>query len=109
MTILFFVLLIVVLFVAGGWVIGAFATVAWWALTGLIIGALARMLVKNTKGLGLLRTTLAGIAGALGGGLIAHALDTGSGVIEFLIALLVAAVVIAIATGAIGGRPRAPR
>lgn len=109
MTILFFVVLIVVLFLAGGWAIGAFATVAWWALTGLVIGALARMLVKDTKGLGMVRTMLAGIAGALGGGLIARALHTGNDLVEFLIALLVAALVIAVATGTIGGKRRAPR
>lgn len=104
MTLLFFVLLVVVLVAAGAAVVDTLATLVWWAITGLVIGALARLLVKGTRGLGLLRTTLAGVAGALGGGLVARAIDIDGGVIEFMIAVLVAALAIAAATGALGRR-----
>ncbi len=105
MTILFLILLIIVLLVIGGWVIGAIWTLLGLLFTGLIIGALARLLVKGTHGLGFLRTMLAGVVGSLGGGILAHAFDQ-HGFVEFLIAILVAAVVIAVMVGAIGSRGR---
>lgn len=106
MTALFFILAIIVLIAVGGAVVGAIWTVLGYALTGLIVGALARLLVRNTQGLGLFRTILAGIVGGLGGGLIARALGQDGGVIEFLIALLVAAIVIAVAAAAMHDRTR---
>lgn len=109
MTFLFLIVLIIVLLAVGGAVIGALSHVIWWILAGLVIGALARFLVKGTQGLGLLRTTLAGIAGSLGGGLLAHAMNVDGGATEFLIAILVAAVVIGVLVGAIGGRGRPRR
>lgn len=102
MTVLFFAVVIAVLLVVVG-IMGLIAHLIWWVIGGLIIGGLARFLVKNTHGLGLLRTMLAGIAGSIGGGLLARALDTG-GVIEFLLSIIVAALVIGAVTGAIGSR-----
>src|SRR4051812_34076051 len=48
-----------------------------WALVGLIVGLIARWLVPGGAPLGILRTILVGIAGALLGGLI-HRLVFGS-------------------------------
>jgi uncharacterized membrane protein YeaQ/YmgE (transglycosylase-associated protein family) len=103
MSILFFLLLLVVAFVVAGSVLGVLASIAWYAIVGLVIGALARLLVKDTRGYGLLATILSGIVGALGGGLIANVLDVG-GILEFIVALLVAAVVIAITASSSRGR-----
>lgn len=86
---------VVVLAVAGAAIIGAALHLLWWALIGLVIGALARLVVAGTAGLGLLRTALFGIAGALVGGLVANALDAG-GFVEFLLAVLAAAALIAL-------------
>jgi uncharacterized membrane protein YeaQ/YmgE (transglycosylase-associated protein family) len=44
-----------------------------WALCGLIVGFIARLLVPKAGSLGLLRTILLGIAGAVVGGLICWA------------------------------------
>ncbi|MCB0881642.1 MAG: hypothetical protein KDC33_05420 [Thermoleophilia bacterium] len=102
MTVLFFVILIAVLLVVAG-ILGLIVNVIGWIIGGLIIGALARFLVKNTQGLGLMRTMLAGIAGSIGGGLLARPLHAG-GLVEFLLAIVVAALVIGALTGAIGSR-----
>lgn len=102
MTVLFFIVVIAVLLVVGG-ILGLIANIIWWAIGGLIIGGLARFLVKDTQGLGLMRTMLAGIAGAIGGGLLARPLHAG-GLVEFLLAIVVAALVIGALTGAIGAR-----
>ena len=87
-------LAVVVLAVVGAAVMGIVAQLLWWALIGLVIGALARLVVPGPRGLGLLETALFGIAGALLGGIVARAFDVGS-VIQFVIAVLVAAVLIA--------------
>ncbi|HSK15305.1 MAG TPA: hypothetical protein VK915_03965 [Gaiellaceae bacterium] len=96
MTLLFVLILaVVLLFVIGGWVLGLALQLLWWALIGLLIGGLARLAVSGTEGLGLLTTALVGVGGALLGGIIADAVGVGS-VLQFLIAVLVAAVLIAV-------------
>jgi uncharacterized membrane protein YeaQ/YmgE (transglycosylase-associated protein family) len=95
MTLLLVVILAVVLLVViGGAVLGLAIQLLWWALIGLVIGGLARLAVSGTEGLGLLTTALVGVGGALLGGIIADAVGVGS-VLQFLIAILVAAVLIA--------------
>jgi uncharacterized membrane protein YeaQ/YmgE (transglycosylase-associated protein family) len=41
-----------------------------WIITGLIVGALARVLLPGRQPIGLIRTILLGVAGAFAGGLI---------------------------------------
>lgn len=95
MGVVFFLLLaVVVLVVVGAAVMDIVALVLWWALIGLIIGALARVVLSGPRGIGILRTILFGIAGSLLGGIVANALDVG-GLIQLIIAILVAAVLIA--------------
>ncbi len=94
MTVLFFVILIIVLLTVSG-IMGVLAWMAGWALVGLIVGFLAKFLVRDGGGLGVLATMLAGIAGAIGGGLIAEVFNVDSRFVQFLIALLVAAIVTA--------------
>jgi uncharacterized membrane protein YeaQ/YmgE (transglycosylase-associated protein family) len=95
MNLLLILLLFVVLLAVAGAFVGGVITLLWWMLTGLVIGAVARLIVSGTGGMGVLSTILAGIAGAIGGGLIASALDLG-GLLQFIIAVLVAAVVVAV-------------
>jgi len=95
MNVLFFLVLLVVVLMIAGTIVGGLVALLWWALVGLLIGALARLLVHGTSGLGMLPTILSGIAGAVGGGLVANALDLG-GLLEFVVAVLVAAVVVSI-------------
>ncbi len=95
MNILFFLLLLVLALAVAGTIIGGLLTLIGWALVGLVIGAIARLAVRGTGGLGIFRTILCGIAGAIGGGLLANLLGIGD-VLEFVASVVVAAVLVAI-------------
>jgi uncharacterized membrane protein YeaQ/YmgE (transglycosylase-associated protein family) len=94
-----FVLLIVlglILLVVLGWIVVGFALkLLWWALIGLFIGALARLVLPGKQSIGLLWTVGAGVAAALLGGIVAHALDLG-GFLQFVLAVALAAGLIAL-------------
>jgi len=79
--------------------------ILWLIITGLIVGAIARLVVPGRNPIGILMTILLGIVGALAGGFIAHAIGAG-GLIQFILAVVVAAVLVALMTGARGGRRR---
>jgi uncharacterized membrane protein YeaQ/YmgE (transglycosylase-associated protein family) len=98
------VIAIVVLFVIGGWVVGAALSLLWWALLGLVIGAVARLVLPGDQEIGWLATALFGVAGALLGGIIADAVGVGS-ILQFIIAVLVSAGLIAL----LGGTQRRAR
>ncbi len=66
------------------------------AVTGLIIGALARLLVPGTRGLGILPTVLLGLTGSIVGGFLGnHILNVG-GLLTLLLEIGVAAVSVAL-------------
>jgi uncharacterized membrane protein YeaQ/YmgE (transglycosylase-associated protein family) len=90
----FIVISIVLLVVLGGVFVGLALTVLWWALIGLVIGGLGRLIVPGRQPIGLLATALGGIAAAVLGGVIARAAHLGTG-LQFLVAVGVAAVLIA--------------
>jgi uncharacterized membrane protein YeaQ/YmgE (transglycosylase-associated protein family) len=50
-----------------------------WALCGLIVGFIARLLVPGRRSLGLVRTMLLGVVGAFVGGLIYWAINRSPG------------------------------
>jgi uncharacterized membrane protein YeaQ/YmgE (transglycosylase-associated protein family) len=100
----FFLLAIVVLVVVGAAFMGLLVQLLWWALIGLIIGGLARLILPGPRPIGAFATALAGIGGALLGGIIANALGVGS-IIQFIIAVLVAAVFVAVIGGSAKRRP----
>jgi uncharacterized membrane protein YeaQ/YmgE (transglycosylase-associated protein family) len=79
-------------------------------VAGLIIGALARLLLPGRQRIGLLWTLLLGVAGSVVGGTIANALGTGSiwelNFIGFIVAVLSAVGLLAVAERA--GLGRAP-
>src|SRR4051794_17211186 len=79
--------------------------ILWLIITGLIVGAIARLVVPGRNPIGILMTILLGIVGALAGGFIAHAIGAGA-LIQFILAVVVAAVLVALMTGARGGRRR---
>ncbi len=89
---------IILLFVIGGAVVGAALNLLWWALIGLLIGAVARLVLPGDQAIGWLATALFGVAGSLLGGIIANALDLGS-ILQFVIAVLVSAGLIAVLGG----------
>ena len=102
MTLLLIVIAIVVLIVVGWALVGLALKLLWWALLGLVIGALARLVLPGRQAIGWLATAGAGVAGALLGGIIADALDWG-GLLQFVLAVAVAAGLIAM----VGGTRRA--
>lgn len=74
-------------------------------VVGLVIGALARLIVPGPNPIGIIGTILVGLGGALGAGLITHYLvDPREDWVGIVIAILCAAVLVAIF-----GRPRVAR
>jgi uncharacterized membrane protein YeaQ/YmgE (transglycosylase-associated protein family) len=99
MSVLLLVLIaLIVMIVLGIAIVGFVLKLLWWALIGLVIGALARLVLPGHQAIGWLGTIGAGIAGSILGGVIAHALDWG-GFVQFLLAIVVAAVLIAVFGG----------
>jgi uncharacterized membrane protein YeaQ/YmgE (transglycosylase-associated protein family) len=78
-------------------------TILWFILVGAVVGVLARLLVPGRNPIGIVLTILVGVAGAILGGVIANALGAGT-VIAFIFAIIIAAVGVALLTGAQGGR-----
>ena len=103
MTILLILLAVIVLVVVGVAVIGFVLKLLWWVLLGLLIGALARLIIPGRQAMGWLMTALVGIGGALLGGILGDALDVG-GFVQFLIAVAVAAVLVMLLGGGLRGR-----
>lgn len=69
----------------------------WLFVGGLIIGALARLIVPGTAGMGIFATALAGIAGAFLGGLVVrYLIDPREDWVGIVIAILCAAAVVAL-------------
>jgi uncharacterized membrane protein YeaQ/YmgE (transglycosylase-associated protein family) len=75
-------------------------------IVGLIIGALARLVKPGRQTLGIAMTMLLGVVGALIGGWIASLLGTGDitelNFIGFIIAVVVAVLLIGLAEGTMG-------
>lgn len=86
------VLLIVVLvLLLSGALVGLAFDLLWLVLTGLIIGALGRLVLPGRQAIGLLATALVGIGASLLGGILANLFDAGW-LIRFLVAVALAAV-----------------
>lgn len=79
-------------------------------IIGLVIGALARLIKPGRQRLGILVTMLLGVVGALVGGWIATLLGTGSfdeiNFIGFVVAVVVAVLLIGVAEAGMGNRRR---
>ena len=81
-------------------------------VAGLVIGALARLIVPGRQRLGILATLALGLVGSLIGGLIAQFFGTGDiwelNVLGFVLAVVAAVLLIGVAES-IAGRNRAVR
>lgn len=88
--VLVLVIIILVLLLAGS-LVGLAFSLLWLAITGLIIGALGRLVLPGRHDISLLATTLVGIAASLLGGILANLFDVGW-VIQFLVAVALAAI-----------------
>jgi uncharacterized membrane protein YeaQ/YmgE (transglycosylase-associated protein family) len=86
------VLLIVILvLLLAGSLVGLAFSLLWLVITGLVIGALGRLVLPGRHNISLLATSLIGIAASLLGGILADVFDTGS-IVRFLVAVALAAI-----------------
>jgi uncharacterized membrane protein YeaQ/YmgE (transglycosylase-associated protein family) len=98
------VLLVVILaLLLGGWLIGLAFSLLWLTLTGLIIGALGRLVLPGRQDISVLATALVGIAASLLGGILADVFDVGW-FIQLLVAVALAAIGIALFASTEHGR-----
>jgi uncharacterized membrane protein YeaQ/YmgE (transglycosylase-associated protein family) len=86
---------VVVLIIVGALVVGLVLKLLWWALIGLVLGALARAILPGKQQISVIATAGAGIAAALLGGIIGHIVGVGN-VVQFLIAAGVAVIIVAV-------------
>ena len=84
------IIIILALLLAGS-IIGLAFSLFWLALTGLVVGALGRLVLPGRQDIGLLATALVGIAASLLGGILANIFDVGW-IIQFLVAVALAAI-----------------
>ena len=89
---------ILAIFVLGWIVVGLAFKLLWWALVGLVIGALARLILPGRQELSIIATAGAGIVASILGGVIAYALDLG-GFLQFVVAVGLAVAIVAFAGG----------
>jgi uncharacterized membrane protein YeaQ/YmgE (transglycosylase-associated protein family) len=80
-----------------------------WIILGILAGMIAKAIMPGGEGLGIILTTILGIAGALLGGFLALALGLGDPIDEFFdistwIAAVVGALIILFLWNAIRGR-----
>jgi uncharacterized membrane protein YeaQ/YmgE (transglycosylase-associated protein family) len=96
------VIVILALLLAGS-IIGLAFSLLWLALTGLVIGALGRLVLPGRHDISLLATVLIGIGASLLGGILANAFDVGW-LIQFLVAVALAALGVAVYASSEHGR-----
>jgi uncharacterized membrane protein YeaQ/YmgE (transglycosylase-associated protein family) len=81
-----------------------------WLLIGLVVGAVARLVVPGRQHIGLILTILIGIVAAIVGGILTAALlGAGHTVITFIVAVLAAALLVSAFTTRGYGRYRTRR
>jgi len=90
-TVVVVLLVVILVLLLGGWLIGLAFSLLWLALTGLVIGALGRLVLPGRQDISLLATALVGIAASLLGGIVANLFDVGW-LIQFLVAVALAAI-----------------
>ena len=68
------------------------SVIIWWILIGLVVGAVARLVIPGRQHIGMLLTILIGIVAAIVGGILTAALlGAGHTIITFIVAVLLAA------------------
>ena len=91
MVVVVVLLVVILLLLVGGALLGLAVELLWLVLTGLIIGALGRLVLPGRQEIGLLQTALIGIAASLLGGVLGEIFDAGW-LIRFLVAVALAAI-----------------
>jgi uncharacterized membrane protein YeaQ/YmgE (transglycosylase-associated protein family) len=98
-------LIVVLVLLLAGALIGLAFELLWLALTGLILGALGRLVLPDRQEIGLLATALVGIGASLLGGILADLFDVGW-LVQFLVAVALAAIGITLLASPERGRTR---
>jgi uncharacterized membrane protein YeaQ/YmgE (transglycosylase-associated protein family) len=71
------------------------SVIIWWILIGLVVGAVARLVIPGRQHIGIILTILIGIVAAIVGGILTAALlGAGHTVITFIVAVLLAALAV---------------
>ncbi len=91
MTVIVVLLIIIAALLLGGALIGLAFELVWLVLTGLVIGALGRLVLPGEQNVGILATVLIGIAASLLGAILANAFDAGW-LVRWLVAIALAAI-----------------
>jgi uncharacterized membrane protein YeaQ/YmgE (transglycosylase-associated protein family) len=94
---------IVLALLLAGALVGLVFELLWLVITGLVIGALGRLVLPGQQQIGLLATALVGIGASLLGGILANIFDAGW-LIQFLVAVALAALGITIFASSERGR-----
>ena len=105
MPVVVILLIVVLVLLLAGALIGLAFELLWLALTGLIIGALGRLVLPGRQKIGLLATALVGIGASLLGGILADLFDVGW-LVQFLVAVALAAIGITLLASPERGRSR---
>jgi uncharacterized membrane protein YeaQ/YmgE (transglycosylase-associated protein family) len=83
------------------------SVIVWWILIGLVVGAVARLVIPGRQHIGIILTILIGIVAAIVGGILTAALlGAGHTVITFIVAVLLAALAVSAFTTRGYGRYR---
>jgi uncharacterized membrane protein YeaQ/YmgE (transglycosylase-associated protein family) len=103
-TVVIVLVAIVLILLLAGSLVGLAFSLLWLVITGLIIGALGRLVLPGRQEISLLATALVGVAASLLGGILANLFDVGW-FIQLLVAILLAAVGIALFASEQSRRP----
>jgi uncharacterized membrane protein YeaQ/YmgE (transglycosylase-associated protein family) len=78
-----------------------FPVIIAWIFIGLVVGGLGRLIVPGRNPIGLVLTILVGIVGSVAGGAATRAMaGPGHGGISFVFSLVIAAILVALISGA---------
>ena len=97
MSVVVILLIVIAVLLLAGSLVGLAFALLWLTLTGLIVGALGRLVLPGRQEIGLLATALVGVAASLLGGVLAELFDAG-GLVQFLVAVALAAIGITLLT-----------
>ena len=103
MSVVVILLIVVLVLLVAGSLIGLAFSLLWLVVTGLVVGALGRLVLPGRQNVSLLATALIGIAASLLGGILANLFDVGW-LIQFIVAVLLAAAGITLFTRSDYGR-----
>ena len=84
-------LIVIVVLLLAGSLVGLAFELLWLALTGLIVGALGRLVLPGRQDVSLSATMLVGVGASLLGGVLANLFDVGW-LIRFLVAVALSAI-----------------